>query len=122
VVQSTGLFEITSTATGGRFVIAPTNEFINVPGVGVRQVRGRTDRAQRTEVVVTQVRGGGAAAVRVTFQPSGGSVQTVFNQNVGLPLVVPRTVSPNTNVDNLTVAVTQNGRTISRRLPIGSRP
>jgi hypothetical protein len=39
-----------------------------------------------------------------------------------LPLTVPRTVSPSTNFDNVTVTVSQHGRTTSRRLPIGSRP
>ncbi len=122
VVQSTGLFEVTNQSTGGRFSIAPRNEYIQVPGRGVMQVRGNTDRAQRFETVVTQVRGSGQATVSVTFQPQGGRVSTIFAGPANLPLVVPRTVSPNTNFDNVVVTVSQYGRTVSRRLPIGSRP
>jgi hypothetical protein len=122
VVQSTGLFEVKNTSTGGRFIIAPTSERIQVPGRGLLQVRGYTDRAQRLEVVATQVRGAGIAGVSVTYCPQGGSTRTIYSGTVGLPVVVPRTVSANTNFDNITVKVTQNGRTVSRRLPVGSRP
>jgi hypothetical protein len=122
VVQSTGLFEITSQSTGGRFKPAPRNEFIYVPGTGVMRVMGTTDRAKRLETVVTQILGAGLADVAVTFQPSGGRQTTIFSGHVPLPLVVPRTVSPSTNVDNVTVSVRQSGRTVTRRLPIGTRP
>ena len=122
VVQSTGLFEVRNVSTGGRFTIAPTSECIQVPGRGLLQVRGFTDRASRGEVVATQVRGSGVAHVSVTYCPQGGSVRTIFAGNVGLTMVVPQTVSPNTNFDNVTVTVTQHGRVTSRRLPIGSRP
>jgi hypothetical protein len=121
VVQSSGLFEIRNVSTGGRFTIAPTNEHIHVNGRAI-QVRGFTDRASRGETVVTHVRGSGVAHVAVTFHPQGGRLQTIFAQNIGLPLTVPRTVSPSTNFDNVTVAVSQHGRNTSRRLPIGSRP
>ena len=121
VVQSTGLFEIRNVSTGGRFTISPTNEYIRVAGKSL-QVRGFTDRATRGETVVTQVRGSGPAHVAVTFHPQGGRLRTIFAGNVGLPLVVPQTVSPNANLDNVTVTVNQYGRTTSRRLPIGSRP
>ena len=121
VKQSTGLFEITATATGGRFVIAPTGERIVVDKVSL-PVRGRTDRVARGETVVTQVRGSGFAAVRVAFTPQGSATRIIFSGTVPLTLVVPQTVSPSTDVDNLTVTVTQNAKTVSRRLPIGSRP
>jgi hypothetical protein len=122
VVQSTGLFEITNRSTGGRFTIEPTHERIQVQGRGSLQVRGYTDRASRTEVVVTQIRGSRLAHTSVTFQPQGGRLRTIFSGNIALPAVVPQTVSPDTNVDNVTVTVSQNGRTVSRRLPIGTRP
>jgi|GEM_PF-2170562 len=122
VVQSTGLFEVTSRSTGGRFTIAPTNERIQVPGRGLLQVRGSTDRAQRLEVVATQIRGSGLSHTSVTFHPQGGQLRTIFSGPLPLPAVVPQTVSPSTSVDNVTVTVSQNGRTVSRRLPIGSRP
>jgi hypothetical protein len=121
VVQSTGLFEIRGTSTGGRFVIAPTSEQIQVSGRGTLPVRGYTDRAQRGETVVTQIRGSGTASVSVTFQPQGGTQQTVFAGTLPLSVVIPRTVSMSSNVDNLKVTVNQNGSIISRRLPIGSR-
>lgn len=121
VVQSSGLFEVRNVSTGGRFTIAPTNEYISVNG-RVMQVRGFTDRASRGETVFTHVRGSGAAFVSVTFHPQGGRLQTIFAREIGLPLGVPQTVSLSTNFDNVTVAVTQRGRTTSRRLPIGSRP
>jgi len=121
VKQSTGLFEITATATGGKFVIAPTGEKIVVSGVSI-PVQGRTDRAQRGETVVTQVRGSGLAGVKVTFTPQNEATQTIFSgPSVPLPLVVPQTVSLKTNVDNVTVTVTQGAKTVSRRLPIGTR-
>jgi hypothetical protein len=123
VVQSTGLFEITSQSTGGRFVIQPRNEWIHVPGRGNLQVRGRTDRAARLEVVATQVRGAGRAHARVTFRPqNSNSTRTIYEGPLDLTAVVPQTVSADTNFDNVNVAITQNGRTISRRLPLGSRP
>jgi hypothetical protein len=121
VVQSTGLFEITGSSTGGNFVIAPRNEYINVPGRGTMQVRGRTDRASRGETVVTRVVGSGTAHVTVTYQPQGGRVTTIFSGPSSLPLVVPRVVLPATNFDNVNVSVQQSGRTVSRRLPIGTR-
>jgi hypothetical protein len=122
VVQSTGLFEITNRSTGGRFTIVPTNERIQVQGRGSLQVRGYTDRASRSEVVVTQIRGSGLAQASVTFQPQIGRSRTIFSGHIALPSVVPQTVSPDTNFDNLTVTVSQNRRTVSRRLPIGTRP
>ena len=122
VVQSTGVFEVKDASTGGRFVIAPTSEHINVPGRGSLQVRGYTDRAQRLETVATHLRGSGVASVSVTYCPPGGSTRTIFAGNLGLPVVVPQTVSANTSFDNITVNVFQNGRWVTRRLPIGSRP
>jgi len=121
VVQSTGLFEVTNVSTGGRFTIAPTNERIQVSGRGLLQVRGSTDRASRSEVVATQIRGSGLSHTSVTFHPQGGQLRTIFSGPLPLPAVVPQTVSPSTSVDNVTVTVSQNGRTVSRRLPIGSR-
>jgi hypothetical protein len=122
VVQSTGLFEVKNTSTGGRFIIAPTSECIQVPGRGILQVRGYTDRSSRGEPVATQVRGTGIATVSVTYCPQGGSTRTIYSGTVGLPLVVPQTVSANANLDNITVRVVQNGRTVTRRLPVGTRP
>jgi hypothetical protein len=122
VVQSTGLFEVTNISTGGRFAIRPTNEYIQVSGRGMLQVRGHTDRASRGEVVATQVRGSGQSHTSVTFHPPGGQLRTIFSGPLPLPAVVPQPVSTITNVDNVTVTVWQNGRTVSRRLPIGSRP
>jgi len=122
VKQSTGLFEITSTATGGLFVVNPTGETIKVDGLGSLPVRGRTDRASRGETVVNQIRGSGKAAVAVTYQPQSGGRQTIFSGPIGLPLVLPRSVSPSSDVDNVVVSVTQNGKTTTRRLPIGTRP
>lgn len=121
VVQSTGLFEVTNVSTGGRFTIAPRNEYIQVSGRGLLQVRGSTDRASRSEVVATQIRGSGLSHTSVTFHPQGGQLRTIFSGPLPLPAVVPQTVSPSTSVDNVTVTVSQNGRTVSRRLPIGSR-
>lgn len=122
VKQSTGLFEITSQSTGGTFVRATTGEWITVPGVGRFPVVGRTDRASRGEVVVNQIRGGGLAQVKVTYTPNGRGLATIFNGMIPLPFVLPRMVSMSPEVDNLVVAVTQNGKTTSRRLPIGTRP
>lgn len=122
VVQSTGLFEVKNISTGGRFAIQPTNEHIQVSGRGSLQVRGYTDRASRSEVVATQIRGSGLSHTSVTFRPQGGQLRTIFSGPLPLPAVVPQTVSPSTSVDNVTVTVSQNGRTVSRRLPIGSRP
>jgi hypothetical protein len=116
------VFEVRNASTGGRFVIAPTSERINVPGRGSLQVRGYTDRAQGRETVATQLRGSGVASVSVTYTPPGGSTRTIFAGNLGLPAVVPQTVSANANLENFTVNVFQNGRWVTRRLPVGSRP
>ncbi|MFM7071657.1 MAG: hypothetical protein ACKO38_07695, partial [Planctomycetota bacterium] len=70
VSQSSGLFEVKG-STGGRFITAPTSEFIQVPGRTPVRVVGYTDRAQREETVVTQVRGSGSATICVT-RTSGG--------------------------------------------------
>ena len=121
VRQSTGLFEITATATGGRFFIAPTGERIVVDKVSL-PVRGRTDRVARGETVVTQVRGSGFAAVRVAFTPPSRVPQTIFFDPVArLPLIDTKNVLPDPNFDNLVVTVTQGAKTVSRRLPIGLR-
>ena len=122
VKQSTGVFEITNAAAGGRFVNAPTGERIQVPGAGTMAVQGRTDRARRGETVVTQVLGSGVAQVSVTYTPPTGSLKTIFAGSLPLPIVVPQNVSLDPNVDNVVVAVGQKGKTVSRRLPIGTRP
>jgi len=122
VKQSTGLFEITGAATGGRFVTGATGERIQVPGAGTMAVQGRTDRAKRGETVVTQVCGSGVAAVSVTYTRPTGSLKTIFAGSVPLPIVVPQNVSLDPDVDNVVVAVGQKGKTLSRRLPIGTRP
>jgi hypothetical protein len=122
VVQSSGLFEITSQSTGGRFTISPRNEFIHVHEIGRLQVRGVTDRASRRETVATQIRGSGIAHVTVAFQPENGITSIIFSGPVQLPFVIPKNVRPNANFDNVTVTVRQNGNTVTRRLPIGTRP
>jgi hypothetical protein len=122
VVQSTGLFEVKNISTGGRFTVAPTNEYIHVGGRGVLQVRGYTDRAARSEIVATQVRGVGTASVSVTYTPPGGRAQSIFAGPLNLTAVVPQPVSANTSYDNITVNVAQSGRLVTRRLPVGSRP
>ena len=122
VKQSTGLFEITGAATGGVFVVYKSvTENINVPGLGVLPVRGRTDRAQRGETVVTQITGSGSATVSVVYTTEAGAKKTIFAGTVPLPLVVPQNVSLSSNLDNLVVSATQGAKTVSRRLPIGSR-
>jgi len=120
VKQSTGLFEITGAATGGKFVVAPTGEKIVVNKVSL-PVRGHTDRAQRGETVVTQIRGSGAATVSVVYTTEAGAKKTIFSGPAKLPLVVPQNVSLSSNLDNLVVTATQSGKTVSRRLPIGTR-
>ena len=120
VRQSTGLFEITATATGGKFVIAPTAERIVVGGVAIL-VRGRTDRASHAETVVTQIRGVGQAVVTASFIPPGATKQIIFSRTVPLPFVDPKPASLSSAPDNYTVTVTQNLKTVTRRLPIGTR-
>ncbi|MEI8368931.1 MAG: hypothetical protein WCJ31_10920 [Planctomycetia bacterium] len=118
VKQTAGLFEITATATGGKFVIAPTGEKIVVDGVAI-PVQGRTDRASNAETVVTQVRGSGQAFVTVSYAPSPGTRQAIFSGQVILPYVFPPIRS--LYFDNYTVTVTQYIKTVTRRLPIGPR-
>ena len=118
VKQTTGLFEITAMATGGKFVIAPTGEKIVVDGVAI-PVRGRTDRASNGETVVTQIRGNGKAFVTVSYAPSPGTRQAIFSGQVMLPYVFPPIRA--LHLDNYTVTVTQYIKTVTRRLPIGSR-
>ena len=120
VKQSSGLFEITGQATGGKFVVSPTGESIRVNGVAL-PVRGRTDRASRGETLVNQIRGSGLAQVKVTYTPNGHGLATIFNGTIPLPFVLPREVAPDASVDNLTVTVIQGGKSVQRRLPIGTR-
>lgn len=121
VSQSSGLFEIKG-STGGRFITSPTSEHISVPGRGSVRVVGYTDRAQRGETVVTQVRGSGSAIICVTRTSGGRTTNLVGPIHVTLPIVVGTLVSPNANDDNITVVVNQNGAVTSRRLPVGTRP
>ena len=121
VRRSTGLFEITAGATGGRFGLAPTGATSQVPGVGALAVVGRTDRSSNGETVVTQVRGSGLAQVSVTYAAANGLPRTLLAAAVPLPFVVPQSLSPRSAFDGFTVAVTQGGKTVSRRFPIGSR-
>jgi hypothetical protein len=122
VLQSTGLFEITGEATGGLFVISAEGEHIDIPGIGVRPVQGRTDRAQSGETVVTQLRGNGLAQVRVTYTMDTGRRKKIFSGNLPIPLVDPTMVTVDADFDSVVVTVTQNGTPTSRRLPIGTRP
>ena len=122
VIQSSGLFEVTDRATGGRFTPNVTGERIQVPGRGLLPVVGQTDRASRGESVVNQVTGSGVATIWVT-RTSGGRTSTIVPAfQAGLPIVVSTLVSANANDDNITGYVRQNGATISHRLPIGTRP
>lgn len=120
VRQSTGLFEITATATGGKFVIAPTAEKILVGGVAL-PVRGRTDRASNAETVVTQIRGVGQAVVTASYAPLGATKQIIFSRTVPLPFADPKPAPLSSYIDNYSVTVTQNLKTVTRRLPIGVR-
>jgi ABC-type glycerol-3-phosphate transport system substrate-binding protein len=67
-----------------------------------------------------------AAGIRYfVIQSSGerGQTRTLVPQfQAGLPLVVQTIVSPDTDKDNITGFVRQNNATISRRLPVGTRP
>lgn len=121
VKQSTGLYEVLAASTGGKFVGQPTGEKIRIPGVGDVPVVGRTDRASRGETVVTQLTGSGRAQVTVSYTPGGGRPVTIFAGPLGLPFVLAQMVSMSSDFDNLTVVVTQNGKSTSRRLPIGRR-
>ncbi len=119
VIQSTGLFEITDVATGGRFVIAPTSERFVVDGRSM-QVRGRTDRVRRGEKYVT---------VTKVIEPSNCNTEKVFEDRE--PMVKSQGITPGQTtlppdiVPQTTVSVTTkvvNSRTPStRRLSIGSR-
>lgn len=121
VVQRTGLFEIRNASTGGRFVTSPTGEQIIVPICGSLSVRGYTDRVQRGETVVTQVRGTNSALVEMEYTPQGGAKCYLYSAYLRLPTVFSQTVSTNTSVDNVFVSVGQYGRVVCRRLPIGRR-
>lgn len=123
VRQSTGLFEILGTNTGGRFVVAPTGESIFISGVGNLPVRGYTDRAKRTETVYARGQGSGAATLTVTRTDQRGRLYTLFSVGITLPGNSPAIVIPaDPNWDNPTAMITQSGRVVTRRLPLGTRP
>jgi hypothetical protein len=119
VIQSTGLFEITDVATGGRFVIAPTSERFVVDGRSM-QVRGRTDRVRRGERYVT---------VTKVIETSNCNTEKFFEDREPMfgsqGLTPGETTLPPDLVPQTTVSVTTkvvNSRTPStRRLSIGSR-
>jgi len=127
IVQSTGLFEIQPNRqppAGGRFVVQPTGESISVPGLGNQPVRGYTDRGMRGEQFVAYAQGSGNATIRVTAQRENGQVFDVLpTRPISLPLMVGPFAIPNDpNWDFPTAHLSQNGRTISRRFPLGRRP
>ncbi len=126
VRQSSGLFEVKSTpASGGRFVVAPTGEWIAIPGLGSLPVRGYTDRAMRGETVIARGEGSGRAKFTVTRTNQAGHVFLVFSREGTLPTITPPfVVSLDPNWDNLTGAITPQYGKIPppRRLPIGTRP
>jgi hypothetical protein len=119
VIQSTGLFEITDVATGGSFVIAPTNEFFVVDGRSM-QVRGRTDRVRRGESYVTVTTVAEQARCDIeTIHVDGRAIKkskALFRgTNSGNSDEVPQsTVS-------ITTKVVNNRTPSTRRLSIGSR-
>ncbi len=123
VVQRSGLFEIRNVSTGGRFMTSPTGEQLTVPNYGCLSVRGYTDRVQRGETVVAQVRGTGtsSALVEMEYTPQGGTKRCLYSAYLQLPAVFSQTVSTNTSVDNVFVSASQYGRVVCRRLPIGRR-
>lgn len=121
VVQRSGLFEIRNVSTGGRFMTSPTGEQLTVPNYGCLSVRGYTDRVQRGETVVTQVRGTSSALIEMEYTPQGGAKRCLYSAYLQLPAVFAQTVSTNTSVDNVFVSVGQYGRVVCRRLPIGRR-
>ena len=127
VKQSSGLYEIKG-STGGRFVIAPTGERINVIRFGtsplILPVMGYTDRASCGDsyVLVAEGSGSGTLAVTYTYQPTGrtnylfGPFPIVLPSNSGFQIVPTDPLK-----DNVTAVVVVGGRTDSRRLPIGTR-
>lgn len=121
VVQRSGLFEIRNISTGGKFVSSPTGEKIANPNGGTVSVRGYTDRVQRGETVLIQVRGTNSALIGMEYTPPGGTTRSLGSANLLLPIVLSQTVWTNTSIDNVFVSVNQSGRVICRRLPIGRR-
>ncbi len=114
---------ITGSGTGGRLV--PTRTYCMIPGLTVDRcpiqyrVFGYTDRARRGEQVWTLVQGAGVAS-RLGVIISG----RVRGQwlNVGLPVLIPQTVSLDPNADNVYAFGVLNNVYFERRLPIGTRP
>lgn len=125
VVQSTGLFEIKG-STGGKFVIQPTGEVLNVQGLGARSVRGYTDRIVRGEYFVAKAEGSGPASVKVTYvnQSTGGIGYILPLREIpnGLPYITPQFQCPlEWYKDDVNATIFNNGTTTVKRLPIGTR-
>ncbi len=124
VRQSSGLFEVKATpSTGGRFVVAPTGEWIAIPGLGSLPVRGYTDRASKGETVVARGQGSGRAHFSVIHTNNAGRVFQVFSEVGNLPI----TTGPISSVtgptwDSPTGVISQNGKEVRRQLPLGARP
>ena len=128
VVQSTGLFEIKSVNTGGRFVVQPTGEMIPVSATNpnIKQpVRGFTDRLVRgSEKFVAYSTGSGFATIRVSYTDQfTNRVVNLFSFPSSLPVSsgIQGPMPNNARMDNAFGYVTVGNRTDSRRLPLGTR-
>ncbi len=120
VIQGRGLVEVKGT-TGGIVIPVVPMESIEVPGIGVLPVVGYTDRASPRDTVVAQVTGRGSATIWGTRLVLGRTTTFAPAFQATLPVVMPNRITVNSYNDSIAVYVTQNGSTISRRLPIGDR-
>lgn len=103
---------ITGAPGGGRFITTSPYHLNNF------YISGYTDRVSRGETIFTSIRGSGSARVQLTVNG-----RPVFNPiTVNLPFSLPQRVSPSAFADNIVLTVWQGGRTVSRRVPIGTRP
>lgn len=123
VLRSTGLFEIRITNTGGRYVVAPTGESFFISGIGNLPVRGYTDRVSIAQSIIVRGQGSGSAVMSLTQTSSSGRVQTLFSRQINLPdNSPPISIPPDINSDIPLIVINQNGRVVSRRVPLGTRP
>lgn len=119
VLAGRELFEVKG-STGGRFVVQPTRERIDVPGRGPIPVVGYTDRIASRETLVYQVRGTGRATVWITGNDGFRENPLLRPSQFQLPVV--GILGPPLPMVSITCYVTVDGKKISRRLPIGTRP
>ena len=121
VKKEKGLFEIKG-ATGGRLVVSPTGENIQVPQSGRYPVLGYTDRFTSGENYIVLADGRGPALLTIfdIDSASGKTINIRGPLSVNLPIVLsPIQLRP---LGGQQVSLKSGTQNLFRNVPVGTRP